>query len=362
MEHTGRYYESIAQSLNNSGFFVSAINPLLIRQYGNNTIRKVKTDKADALKIAKYALDNWLALRRYAPIDIIRYELKTLSHQFLHFTKIKTSQKCNLVELLEQTYPEANQLFTSPARKDGSQKWVDYVHEFWHVDCVRSISQTDFIDKYHEWCIKHGYQFNKGKAISIHIRAQELIPLVTSSTTTQFMVQNAITLLRATSCTVEATRAEMVRLAAQLPEYPIVMSLYGAGTTTGPQLIAEIGDIRRFTGKRALGAYAGVDPVVNQSGMHACKSGPATKRGSPYLRKTLFIVMKTLMQHYPAEQPVYQFLSRKRAEGKPYYVYMTAGANKFLHIYYAKVRDYLAKTDENQHSIADTPCEAVGNP
>jgi len=50
----------------------------------------------------------------------------------------------------------------------------------------------------------------------------------------------------------------------------------------------------------------------------------------------------------PADEPVYQFLDKKRAEGKPYYVYMTAAANKFLRIYYARVKDALnaPKADE----------------
>jgi len=51
LEHTGRYYEPVAQTLCNAGLFVSAVNPLLIKEYGNNSIRKVKTDKADALKL-----------------------------------------------------------------------------------------------------------------------------------------------------------------------------------------------------------------------------------------------------------------------------------------------------------------------
>ena len=59
MEHTGRYYEPVAQYVHESGVFVSAVNPLLIREYGNNSLRRVKTDKADSLKIARYALDNW---------------------------------------------------------------------------------------------------------------------------------------------------------------------------------------------------------------------------------------------------------------------------------------------------------------
>lgn len=63
MEHTGRYYESIAQFLHSAGIFVSALNPLLIKEYGNGKLHGVKTDKADAIKIARFALDNWDELR-----------------------------------------------------------------------------------------------------------------------------------------------------------------------------------------------------------------------------------------------------------------------------------------------------------
>lgn len=71
MEHTGRYYESVAKVLHEAGLYVSVVNPLLIKEYGNNSLRKVKTDKADAMKIAKYALDNWAELRDYTPVDTI---------------------------------------------------------------------------------------------------------------------------------------------------------------------------------------------------------------------------------------------------------------------------------------------------
>ena len=47
MEHTGRYYESVAKVLHEAGLYVSAVNPLLIKEYGNNSLRKVKTDKGD---------------------------------------------------------------------------------------------------------------------------------------------------------------------------------------------------------------------------------------------------------------------------------------------------------------------------
>ncbi len=69
MEHTGRYYEAVANVLHEAGFFVSAVSPLLIKEYGGNSLRRVKTDKADAVKIARYALDNWADLRDYTPYE-----------------------------------------------------------------------------------------------------------------------------------------------------------------------------------------------------------------------------------------------------------------------------------------------------
>lgn len=134
----------------------------------------------------------------------------------------------------------------------------------------------------------------------------------------------------------------MNETASKLPEYPIVMDMKGVGPSLGPQLIAEIGDVTRFTHKGAITAFAGVDPGVNESGTYEQKSVRTTKRGSAYLRKTLFQVMDILLRTSPVEDPVFQFLSKKRSEGKPYYVYMTAGANKFLRIYYGRVKEYLS--------------------
>jgi hypothetical protein len=179
----------------------------------------------------------------------------------------------------------------------------------------------------------------------IHREAKEMISLVSRSATTKLLIQEAASQLLSVSRTVETLRAEMNRVAAQLPEYPAVMSMYGVGESLGPQLMAEIGDIRRFEGKQSLVAFAGVDPMPDQSGAKERRSTKTSKRGSPYLRKTLFNLMSMLLQLAPSDVPVYQFLDRKRAEGKPFYVYMTAGANKFLRIYYGKVRDHLATLD-----------------
>ena len=342
MEHTGRYYESFAMSMYRAGFFVSAVNPLAIKDYREDvSVRKIKTDRADALKIAQFAIDKWEILPQYTPMDTIRYDLKTLHRQFQLSSKTKVALNNNLIALLEQSYPGANRYFDSPVRPDGSQKWVDFVDTFWHVECVAGVSKNAFVERYRKWCRRHGYNFSETKAVEIHEDARQKFPLVPKSDTCKLLVREAISQLNAVSRTVETYRTEMDRLASQLPEYQTVMAMTGVGKSMGPQLMAEIGDLRRFAHQKSLVGFAGTDPIKDDSGDKVSDSKPSSKRGSPYLRKTLFVIMTILLQLQPADDPVYQFLDKKRSEGKQYYVYMTAGMTKFLRIYYGKVRDCL---------------------
>ena len=347
MEHTGRYYEPVARFLHEEGIFVSAVNPKLIKDYGNNTLRKVKTDRADARKIARYGLDNWVELRQYTPMDTIRMQLKTLNRQQGLYSKTKTMMKNNLIALLDQTYPGANSLFDSPVREDGSQKWVDFAMTFWHVDCVRARSLAAFTERYRKWCKRHGYNFSQNRAIEIHMDAQNLIAMLPRNPLIKTMIRQAVDALNAVSKSLEQLKAEMRTLAAQLPEYPVVMAMRGVGDSLGPQLMAELGDVTRFTHRNAITAFAGVDPGADQSGTYEAKSTRASKSGPPELRKALFLVMDCLLKTQPADNPVYCFMDKKRAEGKPYLVYMTAGANKFLRIYYGRVKEYLASLEDS---------------
>ncbi len=341
MEHTGRYYEPLARELSQANLFVSAINPKLIKDFGDTSLRKVKSDKADAIKIARYALDSWNDLKQYSLMDEIRNQLKTMNRQFGFYMKHKTAMKNNFIAILDQTYPGVNTYFKSPARDDGSQKWVDFATAYWHVDCVLKMSLHAFTDHYQKWCKRNKYNFSQLKAEEIYGAAKELVPVLPKDHLTKLIVKQAVDQLNITSKTVESLRTLMNETASKLPEYSIVMAMKGVGSSLGPQLIAEIGDVTRFTHKGALTAFAGVDPGVNQSGTYEQKSVHTSKRGSSSLRKTLFQVMDALIKTQPQDDAVYQFLDKKRAQGKPYYVYMTAGANKFLRIYYGRVKEYL---------------------
>ena len=346
MEHTGRYYEPLAAWLSDAGIFVSAVNPVLIRDFADDSLRSPKTDKADSKKIARYTLDRWAKLKQYGSMDKTRNQLKTMNRQFSFFMAQKTAMKNNLIALLDQSYPGANDLFDSPARSDGSQKWVDFVYTYWHVDCVRGKSLSAFTEHYRKWCKHKGYNFSAEKAEKVYEASCNLIAVFPKDDNTKMLIRQAVAMLNTASETVENLRIKMDETASALPEYPVVMAMNGVGSTLGPQLMAEIGDVTRFTHREALTAFAGVDPGKNDSGKHVQKSVRTSKKGSPHLRRTLFQIMDGLIKRSPIDDPVYVFMDKKRAQGKPYYVYMTAGANKFLRIYYGRVREYFASLPE----------------
>lgn len=348
MEHTGRYYEVLARKLSEADLFVSAVNPKLIKDFDNSSLRKVKSDKADSIKIARYTLDKWKELKQYGVMDELREQLKTMNRQFNFYTKQKSAMKNNLIAILDQTYLGANKFFDCPARPDGSQKWVDFATTYWHADCVKKMSLNAFIDHYKKWCKRKGYGFSKVTATEIYEVTKNIVSVLPKDETTKLIVKQAIDELNSTSRTVENLRTLMNDTAAKLPEYPVVMAMKGVGPTLGPQLMSEIGDVTRFHSKGALTAFAGVDPGVNESGSFGQKSVPTTKRGSSELRKTLFQVMDVLVKTKPSGDAVYQFLDKKRSQGKEYYVYMTAGANKFLRIYYGRVKEYLNSLDSQE--------------
>lgn len=155
------------------------------------------------------------------------------------------------------------------------------------------------------------------------------------------IIIESVKLVNSTLEAIAKLHSEMDSLASQLPEYKTVMNLFGVGKVICSQLIAEIGDIKQLKSGKSLVALAGINPPPHQSGKEDKKNRSISKRGSPALRKTLFLIMTIIIQQQPVDDPVYQFLDKKRSEGKPYKVYMIAASNKFLRIYYARVNEAL---------------------
>ncbi len=344
MEYTGNYYLPIALFLRNNSLFVSVVNPILVKDYSTKslTVRKVKTDKKDSLKLASFALDRWKELPPFSVQSEARLLLKSYNRQYNQYNKLKVSLKNNLIAILDQTFPGANSLFSTPARKaDGHEKWVDFVLKYPHAECISKKSLSAFSKSYLSWCRRLGYNFSKSKATTIYEFSCNCSTSLSFTESTALLVSNAISQLNCINETLASLASEMNKIASTLPEYDIVMTMFGVGSVLGSQLIAEIGDVSRFSNKKSLVGFAGLDASPFQSGNFNPQSRSISKRGSAALRKTLFQVMQVILQREPLGNSVFQFMDKKRSEGKHYFVYMTAAANKFLRIYFARVTEHL---------------------
>jgi hypothetical protein len=304
----------------------------------------------------------WNRLIRYEPTEITRQKLLEFSRQLDGSNKILNGLKCSLQAILDTTFPGIRKILTSNARPDGHIKWVDFVCAFEHCERVSCLTFEQFSQRYKKWCKKSGYNFTKRSCSEIYNASQNQITTLPCDKDIKLLINEYSKQLTAVSAATEVWRSQINQLAKLLPEYECVKAMYGCGETTAPQLMAEIGDPARFRdrfvdGKKIKAAsqlvcFAGISPNLNQSGSYDQKSNKTSKKGSPHLRKTLFSVVGAYLKHSPVDEPVYQFLDKKRSEGKLYLVYMTAASNKFLRHYYAKIRDFLA---ENENGASPNP-------
>lgn len=340
VESTSVYHFPVVSYLQENDIFVSVVNPLIIKKYASMDIRKVKTDKADSLKLASYVLDNYRHLVNYSAEDEIYSELRILSRQYLHYVKVLANAKVNLTDILDRTFPGIKPLLKGHIRTTGKNKLCDFVEKFWHCDAVTSMSEAKFVSEYIKLAKKKGYHPNETKARSLHANALECIPtLPSNSASTKMLVLEAAKAVSTVETTLATILAQMTELAKSLPEFSVVREMSGVGDVLAPRIIAEIGDVRRFHSASALIAYAGIDTPPYESGDFRASNRKITKRGSASLRKTGYEIMQALKVVQPQnDNAVYQYLIKKENEGKPLKVAKIAALNKFLRIYYSRVK------------------------
>jgi len=114
--------------------------------------------------------------------------------------------------------------------------------------------------------------------------------------------------------------------------HSLLMSIPGVGETIATTLIVELGDIKRFKNSNCLIAFCGLDPRVKQSGIGLHHNTHLTKRGSPNLRRTLFLAASIAQRH---DLELKTYYEKKRSEGKFYKEATVANARKLLYRVYA---------------------------
>lgn len=342
MEATGAYHLPLLTRFKEAGLFVCVVNPLAMKKYASTSIRKGKTDKLDSILIANYGIDNWFKLMDYTIPDDIYAQLRILGRQYSHYVNIRIQSKLALTNILDRTMPGIKSLLSSKRSETPTKdKLSDFVAEYWHYDNITKKSEAQFIKSYCSWARKKGYRASETKAAAIYTMAcSSILTLSSSAASTKMLTLEAVRVLKEVNKTLEAILTQMQEIASGLPEYCIVRSMNGVGDVLASRLIAEIGDVRRFHNGSALIAYAGIDSPPFQSGKFSGTRRSISKRGSALLRKTGYEVMSCLKTVKPTEDDaVYQYMLKKEAEGKAKKVAKIAALNKFLRIYYARVKE-----------------------
>lgn len=339
LEDTGHYHFPIVKFLLDNGIFISTVNALRMKKYCSQSIRKAKTDRIDAVRIASYGLTYWNELIQATPLDTVYRELQMLSRQYHRTVSLLIKAKQNLIDLLDQTMPGIQKLLQNSAE---NQKLTNFVIRYWHFEKICAMGEQKFINDYCKWAKKQGYRgLHERKAKEIFALAQGGIPVLPNTQSTKIVVEEVAKAVNELDSSRRTIIAQMQELAKTLPEFSLVRSFNCVGDILAPLLIAEIGDVRRFKNKHSLIAYAGIDAPPYQSGTFFATEMHISKRGNAYLRKVGFEVMQCLIKHSPEGDPVYDFIQKKRSEGKACTEAMIAGLNKFLRIYYGKVREIM---------------------
>ena len=336
LEDTGHYHWPVVTLLVENGIFVCTVNALRMKKYCAQSIRKAKTDRIDSTRIASYGLTYWSELLPVKPTEDTYRELKLLARQYYQTVSMLIKAKVNLSNLLDQVMPGISNLMSDSA---SNHKLTDFVARYWHYGHILEMGEKRFTTDYCKWAKKQGYRVYERLASEILAIAQNGIPVLPNSPVTKVVVTEAVRVIHQIELTRDTIIAQMQALCKSLPEYSVVREMPCIGDTLAPRIIAEIGDVRRFRSKHSLIAYAGIDAPPYQSCTLNATERHISKRGNSYLRKTGFEIMQSLIQHKPEGDAVYDFIQKKRSEGKCGKEAMIAGLNKFLRVYYGRVSE-----------------------
>jgi len=337
MESTGHYHYPVLKKFEDEGMPVCLINPYQMKKYGDTELRRAKTDKKDALKIATYALEKSYQLTPHSSMDEKYENLRILSRQYRERMLALTQNKVHLINLLDETMPGIGNVMSLKTRDPDNSLAMLFIRKYGSFDRICAMGKTRFIDSYTR-LIKKSNAKSPKNGLEIYELAQNSITTHGENEYTIMAQNQCLDLVIMAQKATDEIIVQMELIAQTIPEYKVLRSMHGVGERLGPLILAEIGDVRRFHSAKALNAYAGNDAPPYQSGNFESHNRHISKRGNAALRKYCYEVMQALKLLRPQDDPVYLFLVKKEQEGKPFNVAKMAAVNKFLRIYYAKVK------------------------
>lgn len=334
MESSGHYGRALRSHLEDHGFEIREVNPILTRNWRKTmSVRKVKNDSVDALAIAQWS--SAISNPGHKPCSKETEEIKSLARSRTFQSRIIGDCKRKAHAILDEVFPEYPKFFSDPFGKTSMA-----VMKRWPSAEKITEARIDVLAK----CIKDASRGKLGRT-----KAERLKELAKSSFASHSKTSAQAFHLKQLLSHIEFLEVQLAELDYELgllfakTKSPIT-TIPGIGSVCGPTILGEIGDISRFSNPSQLVAFAGYDPSVFESGDFKGTKNHISKRGSTYLRWALWVAADRARMFDATFKAFYQ---KKRDEGKCHKIAVCAVARKLCNVIFAVLRDntpYVVKT------------------
>ena len=336
MEATGHYWYSLHDFLVRQGYQVAVLNPIQTAQQAKKGIRRSKTDKIDARHIAM------LLKNGESRPALVPGELAMSCRQLTRLRYAMILQDVRLQNLLRARvhpiWPEFDTLFATTFCKTGRQILMT-------APTPPDVLALDAEDLTALVRTNSRGRYGDVKAEQIRQAARDSVGMQRGLDGSRISIRSILTLLESLRAIRRQLEADISARADRLPAY--VLTLPGADAIKGAGLFGEIDPIETFRSPRQLVAFAGLEPTVFQTGEYEGSRHGISKRGSPHLRRTLWGMALSTLQH---EGDLRDYWLRKRREGVHHLTAVTAVAAKICRRAWRILtdrRDYLPRPPAN---------------
>ena len=326
MEATGHYWKACFAYLMAAGYRVCVVNPMQVHAMRKlKSLSGVKNDRIDSWLIAETLRQGDYDETRLATDEVQALKQLTRYHQGLkqELAAVKTQAIC----VLDAYFPEYAALF-SDMFGAASLKVLAECPTPSEVARKRASSIAKLLSEGSRG------RLGDAKAAEVKAAAKSSVGIRLGEEAASFQIRTMVSQVEFLNATIAKVEKEVASLLGKVE--PNITTIPGVSTTTGAQIVAEIGDVKRFRNAASIVKYAGLNSGVDESGKHSAEGVPITKHGSPYLRRSLWLAANRARQYDPRLKEYYDKLRRK---GKPHRVAVTAVARKLCHVVYAVMRD-----------------------
>lgn len=360
MESTAHYHRVIAQFMELAGYDVLVINPMQSGALKNMNIRKVKSDKSDAYRLALlYRLKTLHSTNQ--PNEILS-NIRDYCRQRADIMSSHTAYVNRLISLLDQAFPGYTRIFNRVSCKSS----LNILKSYPSPEAVLSADPdqlAQIISESSRRGIKSAYVTKKVELL--FQTARTAIQINLKRCAYSVLIVTVSEMLEELQKHIEALHKLVLDLSLEDKtiafETALLQSIPGIGRYSAILLRAEIGNFEFFRKPKQLVAFFGMDPSTRQSGKFIGTKTKISKRGSPYARAVLDICAQSAVHPMKGKNPSNPILAAyyaKKIQTKEPKVAKCAVMRKMVNIIFAVLRDkkpFVLRTPEDHLELLKHP-------